>query len=133
MKSNHELAHRFFAAVTAGELPDALVTPDMKAWGTTQGSMDKATYQGMIRMFKRICARPIDFTIDSITAEDDRVVAEVHSDGELVNGEKYKNTYVFVFRIRDGRIASVAEHFNALIAQEKIVPLVQAVRQKPAN
>jgi hypothetical protein len=133
MKSSHKLAHSFFAAVSAGELPDSLVTPDMKAWGTTQGSMDKAAYQGMIRVFKQICARPLTFIIDEITAEEDRVIAEVRSEGKLINGEEYKNTYVFAFRIRDGRIASVAEHFNALIAQEKIMPLVQALRQKPAS
>jgi ketosteroid isomerase-like protein len=51
--------------------------------------------------------------------------------GVLVNGEDYRNTYVFVFRIRDGRIAAVAEHFNALIVQQKMVPLVRALMDKP--
>lgn len=66
----------------------------------------------------------------SITAEEDRAVAEVRSKGTLINGEEYQNTYVFVFRIRDGRIASVAEHFNALIVQEKMVPLVRTITNK---
>ena len=130
MKPNYQLVREFFAAVAAGDLPDSLLTPDMKGWTTTQGSMDKAAYQYLIRLLAKISASPLLFTIDSITAEEDRAVAEVRSDGTLINGEPYQNTYVFVFRIRDGRIASVAEHFNALIVREKMVPLVQAIREK---
>jgi ketosteroid isomerase-like protein len=124
---NHQLARAYFAAVSAGDLPDALLTPDMTAWTTTQGSLDKATYQGMVKLLARMCARPLAFTINSLTAEEDRVVAEAESEGVLVNGEAYRNTYIFVFRIRDGRIASIAEHFNALIVQEKLVPLMRTI------
>lgn len=128
--ASHQIVHAFFAAVTAGELPDSLLTPDMKGWITTQGSMDKAAYQRVIRLLAQMTARPLEFTIDSITAQDDRIVAEVHSQGTLINGEDYANTYVFVFRIRDGKIASVAEHYNALIAQEKLVPLMVELRRQ---
>jgi ketosteroid isomerase-like protein len=123
-RSSHQLVQAFFAAVTAGELPDSLLTSDMTGWTTMQGRMTKDAYQQVIRMLAKMTARPLDFTIDSITAEDDRAVAEVHSEGTLIDGEDYANTYVFVFRIRDGRIASVAEHFNALIVQEKLIPLM---------
>jgi ketosteroid isomerase-like protein len=123
-EANKDLARAYFAAVTAGELPDALLTPDMTAWTTTQGPLDKATYQGLIRILARMCARPLAFTIDALTAEGDRVVAEARSEGVLVNGQPYGNTYVFVFKIRDGRIAWIAEHFNALIVQETLIPLM---------
>jgi ketosteroid isomerase-like protein/uncharacterized protein YciI len=130
-RTSRQLVHDFFAAVTAGDLPDSLLTPDMKAWTTTQGTMEKAQYQRVINILAEISARPLTFTIDSITTEEDRAVAELHSEGTLINGEDYSNTYVFVFRIRDGRIASVAEHFNALIVQEKMMPLVQGKRGLP--
>jgi len=121
---NHQFAHAYFAAVTAGELPDSLLTPDMTAWGTTLGPISKAAYQEMIRMLARMCATPIQFTVDAITAEDDRVLAEAHSTATLVNGEPYANTYVFSFRIRDGRISWIAEHYNALISEQKLLPLM---------
>jgi len=127
-ESNKDIARAYFAAVTAGELPDSLLTPDMTAWTTTQGPLDKATYQGLIKLLARMCARPLAFTIQSLTAEDDRVVAEATSEGVLVNGEPYGNTYIFVFRIRNGRIAAIAEHFNALITQEKLIPLMRELR-----
>ena len=125
-RTKHRLVHEFFAAVTAGELPDSRLTPDMTACTTTQGSMAKDAYQRVIKLPK-MSASPLTFTIDSITAEDDRAVAEVRSEGTLMNGEEYRNTYVFVFRIHNNRIASVAEHFNALIVQEKMMPLVRTL------
>ncbi|MDR2857269.1 MAG: nuclear transport factor 2 family protein [Novosphingobium sp.] len=125
MREADRLVHAYFAAVTAGELPDALLTGDMTAWTTTQGTMSKAAYQEVIRLLARISRVPLRFTVDSITAEGDRAVAEARSEGVLIDGEPYANTYVFVLRIRDGRIASIAEHFNALIVQEKMMPLVR--------
>ena len=38
-QANKELAQAYFAAVTAGDLPDSLLTSDMTAWTTTQGVM----------------------------------------------------------------------------------------------
>lgn len=119
------IVETFFAAVSAGDLPDSLLTPDMTGWITTQGTLDKATYQGLIRLLARMTDGSLCFTVDAITEQDDRIVAEVHSIGRLINGEDYAQTYVYVFRVRNGRIASVAEHYNALVAQEKLVPLMK--------
>lgn len=120
----------FFAAISAGELPDALLTPDMTGWITTQGTLDKATYQGLIRLLARMTDGPLDVTVDAITAQDDRIVVEARSTGRLVNGEDYAQTYVYVLRMRGGLIASVAEHYNALVAQEKLVPLMKELQRR---
>lgn len=128
MRAEYQLVHDFFDAVTAGELPEELLTGDMTAWITTGGTMDKASYQGLIRILAKMCADPIRFTVDSITAEEDRAVAEVRSEARLVNGEPYAQTYIYVFRIRDGRISSVAEHYNALISEEKLIPLMKELQ-----
>jgi len=122
---NYQIARDYFAAVTAGDLPDAMLTPDMTGWITSGGvTMDKAQYQHAIRLLSAMLAGPLEFTIQALTAEDDRVVAEATSVGALINGEEYRQTYVFILRIRDGKIASVAEHYNAVISQEKLVPLM---------
>lgn len=125
---NHAVAEAYLAAVTAGELPDSLLTDDMTAWLTTQGPISKSAYQGAIRLLARMCQAPILFTVDAITAEDDRVVVEARSQATLVNGEQYANAYVFSLRVRDGRIAWIAEHFNPLIAQDKLFPLAASLR-----
>ena len=124
---HHAIARAYFAAVTAGDLPDELCCDDMTAWITTGGTLSKSAYQQAIRLLARMSATPIQFTIDAITAEDDRVVAEARSSATLVNGESYENTYVFAFRIRHGKFAHLAEHYNALVTQEKLVPLMGGV------
>ena len=121
---NHQLAQAYFSAVSAGELPDSLLTPDMTAWTTTQGVIDKAQYQKMIRLLASVCEQPIAFTIQSLTAQEDRVVAEARSAATLINGQQYRNNYIFVFRIRDDRISSIAEHFNPLIVNEQLMPAI---------
>lgn len=122
---SRELVVSFFDAVSAGELPEDLLTADMTGWITTGGTMDREAYRGLIRLLARMCAEPIRFTIDAIICEGDRAAAEVRSEATLVNGEPYAMTYVYTFRFRDGRIASVAEHYNALVVQEKLVPLMR--------
>jgi ketosteroid isomerase-like protein len=126
MKDSERIVRAFFDAVTAGELPDVMLTEDMTAWTTTQGQMSKQAYQGVIRILRKISSVPLTFIVDAVTAEEDRICAELHSHGVLINGETYENTYFFAFRVRDGRIAHVSEHFNALIVQEKMMPLVGA-------
>ncbi len=120
-----KLVETFFAALSSGNMPDDLLTPDMTAWTTLSGSTDKAGYQGMVKLLGTLCARPLTFSIRSVTAEEDRIAVEADSEGTLINGEEYRNTYVFILRVRDGRIASVAEHFNAIIVKEKMTPLMQ--------
>jgi len=78
---NHAVAEAYLSAVTAGDLPDSLLTDDMTAWLTTQGSISRSDYQSAIRLLARMCQSPIRFTVNAITAEDDRVVIEARRPG----------------------------------------------------
>lgn len=120
----HQFAHAYFAAVEAGELPDDLLTGDFTAWTTGTGPLSREAYQHAIRLLARMCREPIRFTIDAVTAEGDRVVAEARSKAILIDGQPYENTYVFTLRIRQGRIAWIGEHMNLAIVHEKLVPLM---------
>ena len=53
--------------------------------------------------------------------------------GTLVNGETFNNTHVYILRIRDGRVAHMAEHMNQLVVRDQIVPLMQAAMAKGAG
>lgn len=130
IEENRALAHAYFAGVSAGELPDAILNEDMTAWITSGATMDKAAYQRVIRILAAMCEGPLRFTVDALTAEGDRVVAEARSQARLIDGTDYAQTYVFVFRIRDGRIAHVAEHYNAIVSQQKLVPLMAEAARK---
>jgi ketosteroid isomerase-like protein len=129
-RSHHQLVQDFFTALSSGSLSSELFTDDMTAWTTTSGRSEKAKYLAGVRLLQSLFPAGLTYTVDSLTAEQDRVAAEVQSRGTLVNGDLFQNVYVFIFRIRDGRIASVAEHFNPQVVREMIVPLLQATTAK---
>lgn len=133
LSDNHKLARAYIAAVTAGDLPDHLLTDDMTAWLTGQGTISKAKYQQAIHLLRAMLAEPIAFTIDAITAEEDRAVIEARSAGRLIDGNDYVQTYVFALRVRDGRIAHIAEHYNLAVAQEKLLPLMARLMKDKAR
>ncbi|WP_310530574.1 nuclear transport factor 2 family protein [Novosphingobium sp.] len=125
LADNHRLARAYIDAVTAGDLPDSLLTDDMTAWLTTEGLISKERYQQAIHLLRAMLAETIVFTVDAITAEDDRAVIEARSRGRLIDGNDYEQTYVFALRLREGRIAHIAEHYNVAVVQEKLLPLMK--------
>lgn len=130
-EARHALIRRFVSALAAGDLPDDLFTADMTVWTTSSADpAPRARYQGGVKLLQSLFPKGLAYEIDSITTEEDRGAAEVRSHGVLVNGEDFQNTYVFVFRFQGERIASVAEHFNPIPVQQKILPLMQAAMAK---
>jgi uncharacterized protein len=123
----HDLARAFFVALNAGDLPDALLAPDMTAWTSSAGvDWPRERYQGGVKLLHSLFAGDLTYNVDSLTAQDDRVVAEARGTGTLVNGETFANRYVFVFTVHDGRIASLAEHFDPRVVERQLIPLIQA-------
>jgi ketosteroid isomerase-like protein len=130
-KTAHQIVRDFFAAMSSGTLSADMLTDDMTAWTTSSGvHVPRDRYVGGSKMLQTIFDGGIHYTVDSITAEDDRAAAEVRAQGKLINGEDYANTYVFMFRIRDGKIASLAEHFNPDPMRSQLGPLIQQVMAK---
>lgn len=56
----------------------------------------------------------LSITPRSMVAEGDSVAVEAESYGVLGNGRLYNNEYHFLFRIRDGKIASVREYLDTM-------------------
>jgi ketosteroid isomerase-like protein len=133
-QSNHQLVRDFLAALPSGNIPDDLLAPDISVWTTSGGAgVDKARYLGALKLLASITNGPMTYILDSLTAEEDRVVAEVREHGTLINGEDIRNDFLIMFRIRDGRIASIAEHFNPIPVKEKIEPLMRNAMSKTAS
>jgi uncharacterized protein len=131
----HQIVREFLAALAKGELGDDMLTPDFSGWTVLSGPVSKAVYQRAFAVFASIFSEGPVLTIHSLTAEGDRVVAEFHSQGTLQTGDAYQNDYLFLFRIRDGRIAYVGEYFNPDIVRAKIGPAIAAAmaRAKQGN
>ncbi len=52
----------------------------------------------------------IEFSIDGLIAEGDRVAAEIRSKGKLADGKPYANRYHNLFELRDGKIVTFREY-----------------------
>ena len=50
--------------------------------------------------------------------EGDRVLVEFKGDGQLHNGNPYRNTYIGVFEVRDGKIQRHREFFDPNVVAE---------------
>ena len=125
-ETSHRIVRDFLAAMSKGGLTEDMITSDFSGWTVLSGPVEKRLYQRAFALFSGIFREGPVLTIHSLTAEDDRVVAEFRSQGTLLSGEAYQNDYLFLFRIRDGRIAYVGEYFNPDIVRAKIGPAMAA-------
>ena len=60
----------------------------------------------------------IEQRVGAMTAEDDRVAAEVEFTGVLADGRVYRCTYHYLIVVRDGQVASVKEYLDTAAAIE---------------
>ena len=55
----------------------------------------------------------------------DLLVVEYESDGHVTHtGRPYRNTYIALWRFRDGKVSGVKEFPNPMVAAEALVPVV---------
>lgn len=128
-RHNHQLVRDFFLAIAKGEVPDNLVTDDMTFWSVNSGMADRARFHGAMKILSSIFSGTLVYDIESLTAEENRVVAEIKSHGTLAD-EPFNNTHLFLFRIRDGRIENAVEYMNQFVVRDRIIPQMQAAMSK---
>jgi ketosteroid isomerase-like protein len=124
--ANHQIVRDFFVHLANGTLTEEMLTPDMTTWTVLSGPADKTTFLGGVKFLASLFAGDFTYTIDALTAEEDRVVAETRSKGTFHDGDPFENVHVFTFRIRDGKIAHMGEFMNQTNVMEKLMPRLQA-------
>ena len=125
MKSHQQLVTEFFAGVTVGKVDDSILSPELTFWSITSGESDKARFELGMRALFAVVDGQITYDIKSITAEDDRAVAEIHSHGRLIDGHDFDNNHVFLFTIHNGLIEHVREYMNQEVVRNYVAPLMQ--------
>lgn len=68
-------------------------------------------------------------TADAIIAEGDTVVVECRGKVTTKTGKRYDNTYCWVLRMSDGRIASLTEYMDTQLVATALEPPRRAVDQ----
>ena len=117
---NKRLMQRIFAGLAAGDgkpFRDSL-TEDFR-WhltGTTKWSRTyqgkEAVYQELLRpLFAQFADQYVN-TAHRFIAENDHVVVECRGRVTTKSGKPYNNTYCFVCRIADGKLAELTEYLD---------------------
>jgi ketosteroid isomerase-like protein len=58
----------------------------------------------------------------SITAEDDRVVVEARATATTKSGQPYNQTYCYVFRLANGKVAELSEYTDTELISRVLEP-----------
>lgn len=125
---NHELVRQFIAAMREGAITGDLVTEDFHVWIVGSDAMaDRQSYIDGIALLPRVFPDKLAFTIKSLTAEGDRVIAEFSGEGTTRGGVVYRNDYLYLFRIRDGKVCFLAEWLNLDAMRGVLIPAMQEV------
>lgn len=129
-QANKQVVRDFLSALGRGDASGlaAVLSPDVKAIATgtcfMSGTRDYDTVLSAAGQLGAITRDGIDFTILSMTAEEDRVSAEAKGRSVLVNGTPYDNEYHFLFTVQGGRIVQIREYFCTKLTEEAFAPLI---------
>lgn len=123
---NKSVVQRYFDAVNGGDMDTitALLHDDVVFW-VPPSLPDGVEFCGkamVLELFTQSvglydAGAGLSVSIQSLTAEDDRVAAELTIRGKAANGGgDYENWYHFLFRVSDGKIVQIREHLDTLYA-----------------
>ena len=86
----------------------------------SSGPKDVKTIKRLIRehFFPKIMTKGITFTVKTLTAEDNRVSAEVDGYGVTGSGVIYDQNYHFLIEFEGGKIKSLKEFLDTIHARE---------------
>jgi ketosteroid isomerase-like protein len=119
-EANKALVVQFFEEFSRGAIDRAfaLVRDDATWWvpGTLpfSGTKTKAQYLQVVAAIKNGFPGGFTLQVTGMTAEADRVAAEVESRGTHTNGKAYSNKYHFLITIADGQFVHVKEYMDTL-------------------
>lgn len=126
-EANKKLAGEFLAALSRGDVEWAreYYADDMQLWtaGSLPFSGSSNKEQALVGFPQILGLFPegLEFTIEAMTAEGDRVAIEARSKGTTVRGDVYAQQYHFLMRARDGKIIEFKEYMDTDLARRVLV------------
>lgn len=120
LEQNKQVVIDWYERLSSGRTESALeLLADDAVWWAASASPAGKTWSReqfchMVAGFTDAFKSPLQTTIKTLTAEEDRVAAVVESFGQLQDGRTYNNVYHMLFIIRNGKIQQAYEHMNTL-------------------
>lgn len=81
-------------------------------WGETKREVRSNLLQPLMAQFASYRCEA-----DEIIAEADRVVVRARADATTTRGERYPQSYCYVFRLENGRLAEVLEYCDTALVE----------------
>ncbi|MBS0366941.1 MAG: nuclear transport factor 2 family protein [Proteobacteria bacterium] len=117
-EANRQRVREFFIALNRGDVATLLAAYAedgcLITMGRTliSGRYDRARIAAAAGGIFEVFPQGIEFTIDGLTAEGERVAVQAHSLGAHVSGRSYSNEYHFLFEFRGGKIVRLTEYMD---------------------
>ena len=120
-QDNKRIVENFLARFAKADIPGVLGDlADSCTWwigGKPElfplaGTKTKAEMKELLGSLVPPMKNGLEMRLRGMTAEGERVAAEVESYGENPDGSIYNNEYHFLFVVRDGKIAQVKEYLD---------------------
>ena len=121
VEQNKQAAIRLFERFSASDIPGVLAMMTEDATWRIPGKRELSPSAGLYdkrkigRLFDVMVGRlkhGLKMTVKSAIAEGDKVAIEVISEGDLTNGNLYRQEYHFLIEFREGRICVVREYLD---------------------
>lgn len=122
-QSNREAVSKAFAAWAAGgqSFFDDILAPDV-VWTIKGSSPSAGVYRGRQELIDRAVkplsarlAKPIRPTVRHLMAEGDDVIIHWDGEAETRDGKPYRNSYVWIFRMKSGRAVAVTAFLDLAV------------------
>lgn len=130
---NKEAVGKAFAAWAAGGQTffDDMLAPDV-VWTIKGSSLSAGVHRGKqalidkaVKPLSTRLQRQIRPTIRNLWADGDHVIIEWDGEAVAKDGQPYRNSYVWIFRMQDGRAAEVTAYLD-LAAYDDVLRRVPA-------
>lgn len=122
-QENKQIVSDVFAKISSGNISEMLnLLDDSCTWwigGKPEdfplaGKKSKQEITDILSSVIEPMPGGVNMKLKALTAEGERVAAEVESYGKAQNGKVYNNEYHFLFRIKDGKVIEVKEYLDTL-------------------
>lgn len=124
-EQNEKLLREIFDQLAVGNgraLTDAMaddfrwVFPGDWSWSGTWEPKAQVV-RGLLRPLMAQFAGDYRSEAETIVAQGDRVVVQARAHATTVRGERYDQTYCFVYRVTEGRLREVVEHCDTALVE----------------
>lgn len=134
-ESNKAIVSQFFDALNRGDVAfivDAY-TPDgtVQTMGNTliSGTFSREQIAAAAGGIFEVFPDGLEFRVQHMTAEGERVAVEATSEGRHVSGKIYSNEYHFLFEFRGGKLLRLKEYMDT----ERITDVLCGGQRPPAS